>query len=182
MGACKRSGEPPDPGTKNASRFPSWTAHDPNAPETHVLRFHHDPLRLGPLRHIRSRACQASAPPPMIVTSRSIGTILILSSDTLTESLVAAPGCLGRAQSKLVPTIEPGYNSPSTAPDGTLTFTARSGLGMPRPVSSNGPLFRRDDSLCRWLSLWTSRRNTGLSLGGEGEPDGEVGEPGLLCR
>lgn len=33
---CKRSGEPPDPGTKNVNAFPFSIAHDSNAPETHL--------------------------------------------------------------------------------------------------------------------------------------------------
>ena len=60
-----------------------------------VLEFHDNPLRLGPLRHIRSWECPVSAPPRKIVMIRSIGTILILSRDTLTKSLVVAPGRLG---------------------------------------------------------------------------------------
>ena len=41
-------------------------------------------------------------------------------------------------------------------------------MGLPRPVLRlNGPLFRRDDSLCPCPARWTSRRNTGLTLGDE---------------
>src|SRR5208337_3416767 len=39
-------------------------------------------------------------------------------------------------------------------------------LGTRQPVSSNGPLFRRDNSLCPRAAHRKSRRNTGLSLGG----------------
>ena len=35
-------------------------------------------------------------------------------------------------------------------------------LGMRQPVSSNGPLFRRDNSLCPRAARRNSRRNTGL--------------------
>src|SRR3954454_3292774 len=60
------------------------------------FEFHHNPLRLGPLRHILNPAWQASGSPQAIASSRSTGMDVILPSDVLTRRLVAASGRLGR--------------------------------------------------------------------------------------
>jgi hypothetical protein len=40
--------------------------------------------------------------------------------------------------------LKPGYNSPHLVRDRGVASDQRGGLETPRPVSSNGPLFRRD--------------------------------------
>src|SRR5208337_415772 len=65
---------------------------------------------------------------------------------------------------KLVTAVKPRYNSPSRLPHSRLAFDGTPQTGSRRPVSSNGLLFRRDDSPWRCPAHWKSRRNSRLSL------------------
>ena len=63
-----------------------------------ISLFDHHPLRLGLPPHTPRQACQSIGPPPVIVTIGSIPAILILASDTLTQSLVTGSGCQPRSR------------------------------------------------------------------------------------
>ena len=110
-----------------------------------ISRFHRHPLRLGPAPHSPHRASAAIGPPRPIVTIGSIPVILILASDPLPTYLVAASGCLPSS-------LSPSWRhllSLDTIPQVASAIanwlpTGRRKLGRRRPVSSNGPLFRRD--------------------------------------
>ena len=60
--------------------------------------------------------------------------------------------------------VKPRYNSPSRLPHSKLAFDGTPQTGSRRPVSSNGLLFRRDDSPWCCPAHWKSRRNSRLSL------------------
>jgi len=62
--------------------------------------------------------------------------------------------------------VKSRYNSPSRLPHSKLAFDGTPQTGSRRPVSSNGLLFRRDDSPWRCPAHWKSRLNSRLSLGG----------------
>ena len=113
-----------------------------------ISRFHRHPLRLGPAPHSPHRALPAIGPPPAIVTIGSIPAILILASDSLTPYLVTASACL---PSSLSPSWWHLLSRDTIPQVGSVIAnwlpTGRHKLGRRRPVSSNGPLFRRDDGL-----------------------------------
>jgi hypothetical protein len=65
---------------------------------------------------------------------------------------------------KLLTRLKPRYKSSSRLPRSKLAFDGTPQAGAPRPVSSNGVLFRRDGSLCHCPANGKSRRNSTLTF------------------
>ena len=84
------------PGREQRQLFPFWLFLT-RMYLTRLFQFYHHPLRLGPAPHDPHGAVPAIGPPQAIVTIGSIPAILILASDSLTPSLVAAAACLPSA-------------------------------------------------------------------------------------